>query len=102
MSDDHNILQTIIDNPGIKAKEIARVTGLSRKHVYEALNGVLIENVISDDKVRWYPKINRKNSAGYPSQKNSADEGGVIFKDVPKHQEDKEAAPAQRLLDEFE
>ncbi|OQC18259.1 MAG: RNA polymerase sigma factor SigA [Firmicutes bacterium ADurb.Bin080] len=58
MNDDdyYKVLQTVINNPGFKAKAIARIIGLSRKQVYEYLNGELKECVVCDDKTRWYLK----------------------------------------------
>ncbi len=54
MSNDQRILHTVTNNPGLKAKDIARMIGLSRKQVNAALYSELKDEVTRDDNFRWY------------------------------------------------
>jgi RNA polymerase primary sigma factor len=97
MGNDRRILQTVTNNPGLKAKEIARMIGLSRKQVNTALYGELRKDVIRDDSFRWYPKIIGKDSKDSPSQETSIDEEPGVFEDVSRSQRDESLLSAYQI-----
>lgn len=104
MSTDNRIIQTVTSNPGLKAKDIARIIGLSKKRVNAALYGELRNDVVKDDSFRWYPKIKGKDSKGSPSQETSVDEEPGVFEDVPRTYEDEallSSCQIQHPLDEL-
>ena len=62
MNNNDRIIQTLANSPGLKAKEIARIIGLSKKHVNATLYGELRDNVTRDDNFRWHIRVDGKRS----------------------------------------
>ena len=88
MNNSQKILNAVTKNPGLKAMEIARMIGLSRKQVNTSLYGELRKDVIRDDSFRWYNRINGRDSEDDQSQGTSIDEGPGIFEDVSSSYKD--------------
>lgn len=82
VSNDDRIYQAVTNNPGLKAKEIARMLGLSRKQVNVALYGELKKDVIRNDNFCWYPKSNGIPSENNLSQTPSMNEKSGVFEDA--------------------
>jgi len=62
VNNNDRIIQTLANSPGLKAKEIARIIGLSKKHVNATLYGELRDNVTRDDNFRWHIRVDGKRS----------------------------------------
>lgn len=56
------ILKTIAAHPGIKAKDIARMTGRDRKDINSALYGSLKSRCYQDTSYRWYLNAQRNST----------------------------------------
>ena len=56
---ERNILKTISEHPGIKAKDIAQVIGCDRKDVNSALYGSLSSRCYQDSSYKWYLNAQR-------------------------------------------
>ena len=104
MNNDHRILETVTKNPGLKAMEIARMIGLSRKQVNISLYGELSKDVIRDDSFRWYNKINSRDYEDDQSQGTSIDEEPGILECVSSSYKDEvllSSLQVQRPFDEL-
>ena len=53
------ILQLVVNEPGVRAKDIAARLGLSRREVNSVLFGKLRGKVVQDSKYRWWPRGGR-------------------------------------------
>jgi len=102
MSSDGKILQTIIKNPGLKAKEIARMVGLNKKQVNKALYGGLRKDVFKDDSFRWYSKITNEDSEPVLSHGKFVDEKPDVLENVLGAQNTELLLPAQQNLSSFD
>lgn len=51
---DEQILKILSDQPGLKAKEIAKILGTDRNHINHVLYGALKSKCVQDDKYSWY------------------------------------------------
>lgn len=56
MGDTDRIIQLVSQQPGLRAKQIAKLLGLQKKDVNSALHGTLRSQVVQDESYGWWIK----------------------------------------------
>ena len=67
------ILQLVVNEPGLRAKDIAARLGLSRREVNSVLFGELRREVVQDSRYRWWPKGGRPRESPQEEAPQQAD-----------------------------